>query len=88
MADYSVQNESARILREKLLSDATLSLHPSIANAAKKVSFTGDDPKPFIPSPCKMTESASALSALVAASASAIAAERYGGDYQGVEVNT
>ncbi|KAH6685068.1 CoA-transferase family III domain-containing protein [Plectosphaerella plurivora] len=88
MDQYSVQDESMRILQQELLSNGVLSLHPSIAAAAEKVKITGDDPKPFIPSPCKMAESASALSALVAASASAIAADRYGCGFQDVKVNT
>ncbi|KAM6534659.1 hypothetical protein FALCPG4_004285 [Fusarium falciforme] len=88
MGTYSVQDESYRILREHLLDDSRLALPPSFAEAAEKITFTGDDPKPFVPTPCKITESASSLTALVAAAASAIAADRYGIDYQDIEVNT
>ncbi|KAF9632919.1 CoA-transferase family III [Lasiodiplodia theobromae] len=86
--NYSVQAEATRILHERLLNDAQLALPQSFADAARKVRIVGDDPKPFIPTPCKMTESAAALTALVAAAASAVAAERYGIGYQDVEVNT
>ena len=88
MGAYSVQDESYRILREHLLGDSRLALPPSFAKAAEKITFTGDDPKPFVPTPCKITESASSLTALVAAAASAVAADRYGIDYQDIEVNT
>ncbi|KAL1619280.1 hypothetical protein SLS56_010170 [Neofusicoccum ribis] len=88
MDGYSVQEESQRIFRERVLADASLGLPASFAAAAAKVRFVGDDPKPFVPTPCKITESAAALSALVAAAASAVAADRYGIDYQDVEVNT
>ncbi|GME65958.1 CoA-transferase family III domain-containing protein [Neofusicoccum parvum] len=86
--DYRVQDESHRILRECILSDETLQIPQSISDAAENVTFIGDDVRPFLPSPSKMTESASALSALVAAAASAIAADRYGIEYQKVKVNT
>ena len=72
---YSVQEESKRILAS-LLSSA-LPIPASVVSAAQDVTFTGDS-QPFIPSPCKMTESSSALSALLAASAAAVAADRYG----------
>ncbi|KAM0421054.1 hypothetical protein ACHAPT_011125 [Fusarium lateritium] len=88
MGNYSVQDESYRILRERLLGDPRLALPPAFAEAAEKITFTGDDPKPFVPTPCKITESVSSLTALVAAAASAVAADRYGIDYQDVEVNT
>ncbi|OMP88531.1 Formyl-coenzyme A transferase [Diplodia seriata] len=86
--NYSVQAEATRILHERLLNDASLGLPQSFADAARKVRIVGDDPKPFVPTPCKMTESAAALTALVAAAASAVAADRYGIDYQDVEVDT
>lgn len=88
MDGYSVQEESQRIFRERVLADASLGLPASFAAAGAKVRFVGDDPAPFVPTPCKITESAAALSALVAAAASAVAADRYGIDYQDVEVNT
>lgn len=88
MAGYSVQEESHRILQENLLGDARLGISRSIAEAAKKIEFTGGDSQPFVPSPCKMTESSSALTALVAASGSVVAADRYGIEHQEIEVNT
>ncbi|KAG8412238.1 hypothetical protein J3458_014427 [Metarhizium acridum] len=47
-----------------------------------------EDPKPFIPTPCKITESVSALAALVAAAGSAVGADRYGIGYQNAKVDT
>ncbi|KAK7549946.1 CAIB/BAIF family protein [Phyllosticta citricarpa] len=88
MASYSVQVEAQRILEENLLKDARLGIPRSVADAAKNIEFTGGDSQPFVPSPCRMTESGSALTALVAASGSAVAADRYGLDYQKIEVNT
>jgi hypothetical protein len=86
MDNYSVQDESSRFL-EKLLKDKQLALPATFSKAAEKITFVGDS-KPFIPTPCKITESSSTLSALVAAAASAIASDRYGIDYQDVQVNT
>ncbi|KAK8234092.1 CoA-transferase family III domain-containing protein [Phyllosticta capitalensis] len=88
MASYSVQVEAQRILEEKLLRDDRLGISKDVADAAKKIEFTGGDSKPFVPTPCKMTESGSALTALVAASGSAVAADRYGIDHQSIQVNT
>ncbi|KAK8152557.1 CoA-transferase family III domain-containing protein [Phyllosticta citrichinensis] len=88
MAGYSVQGEAQRILQENLLEDARLGISRSVADASKKIEFTGGDSQPFVPSPCKMTESGSALTALVAASGSAVAADRYGIEHQEIEVNT
>lgn len=88
MADYSVQAESTRILFEHILGDATLDLPASITEAAQLVSFVGEDSQPFIASPCKLTESASSLTALVAVLASALCRERYGVPLQKVEINT
>ncbi|KAK7427507.1 hypothetical protein QQZ08_005949 [Neonectria magnoliae] len=88
MDNYSVQRESERFLHERLLNDKQLALPPSFSEAAKKIKFVGQDSKPFIPTPCKITESVSALSGLVAAAASAIAKDRYGIDFQDAEVNT
>ncbi|KAF2088022.1 CAIB/BAIF family protein [Saccharata proteae CBS 121410] len=88
MDNYSVQKEAERILQENVLNVPSLSLPQSFSEAAKKVKFVGDDPKPFIPTPCKITESASALSAFAAAAGSAVASDRYDIDYQDLEVNT
>ncbi|KAK8913160.1 hypothetical protein VCV18_011632 [Metarhizium anisopliae] len=88
MENYSVQQESQRILEEQLLKNEQLSLPREFAEAAKRVKITGRDPKPFIPTPCKITESAAALAALVAAEGSAISADRYGIGYQAAEVDT
>ena len=86
MSDYSVQFESARILKEHLLD--ILPLPKEVVAAAQKITITGDDDKPFIPTPCKLTESATSLTALLAATASAINSDRYGIDYQKITVNT
>ncbi|KAH7153188.1 CAIB/BAIF family protein [Dactylonectria macrodidyma] len=88
MDSYSVQQESQRLLQEHLLDDKQLSLPSSFSEAAKKIKFVGKDSKPFIPTPCKITESVSALSGLVAAAASAVASDRYGIDFQDAEVDT
>ncbi|KAH8714308.1 CoA-transferase family III domain-containing protein [Ilyonectria robusta] len=88
MDSYSVQQESERFLHERVLNDKTLLLPSSFSEAAKKIKFVGQDPKPFIPTPCKITESVSALSGLVAAAASAVASDRYGIDFQDAEVDT
>ncbi|GAB7347766.1 hypothetical protein MBLNU459_g5312t1 [Dothideomycetes sp. NU459] len=86
--DYSVQDESKAVFFDRLINDAKLALPSSFARAAEKVKFVGDDAKPFVPTPCKITESSSALSALVATAASVVAAERYGLEYQDITVNT
>lgn len=88
MATYSVQRESHRILEEHLLISSQLSLPKEFVEAAKHVKITGSDSNPFIPTPCKITESASALSALAAAAGSAISADRYDIEYQNAEVDT
>jgi len=86
MADYNVQNESARILVENIIADDRLGWTPEVKAAARNVKFIGDS-KPFIPTPLKITESASSLSGLLGALAAAVAEERYGVK-QEVTVNT
>ncbi|KAH8660445.1 formyl-CoA transferase [Xylariales sp. PMI_506] len=88
MSNYSITVESARILNEVLLPDERLGFPPSFADAAKKVTFVGGDEKPFVLTPLKITESSASLTALVATAANVVAAERYGVDYQDIEVNT
>lgn len=88
MQEYSIQEEATRILREKLLDDANIGLHPAIIEAADHVSIVGADSKPFVPTPCKLTESASSLIALVGSAASAISSDRYGVPLQKVTVDT
>ncbi|KAL6160061.1 hypothetical protein ACJQWK_09318 [Exserohilum turcicum] len=85
---YSIEQEASRILHEVLLADPALDLATTIVEAAKKVHFTGNRSKPFVPAPVKLTESSASLTALVAAAASAIAEARYGIGYQDIEVNT
>jgi crotonobetainyl-CoA:carnitine CoA-transferase CaiB-like acyl-CoA transferase len=87
MATYNLHTECSRILQDVLIASPALNILPSIKEAAKKVRFTGGD-RPFLPTPMKMTESSSALNALVAAGASAVATDRYGIDPQDIEVNT
>jgi hypothetical protein len=88
IAPYSVQDESSRIFHTQLIENPKLNLPVSFTLAANNVQFTGADPEPFIPSPCKMTESSSALNALVAAAASAVAHDRYNIGFQDIKVNT
>jgi hypothetical protein len=89
MSSYNINEESSRILRNVLVTDPGLDIFPSIKEAARKVQFTGGgDGKPFVPTPLKMTESSAVLNGLVSAAASAVAADRYGIEYQDVEVNT
>lgn len=88
MAPYSVFTESSRILNDVLLSDARLGFPESFREAAKKLRFVGGDDKPFVLTPLKITESSASLTALLATAANVAAAERYGIDYQEVEVNT
>ncbi|KAL2885716.1 Acetyl-CoA oxalate CoA-transferase [Ceratocystis lukuohia] len=85
---YNVQQEAQRFFIERLIGDKKLNLHSDIIKAASYVRFSGDDSQPFIPSPCKMTESMSALFALVASSANAVASSRYGIPLQNTGVNT
>lgn len=86
MADYNVQNESARILLENILNDDRLGWAPETKEACRKVKFVGDS-KPFIPTPLKITESVSSLSGLLGALAATVVEERYGVK-QDVTVNT
>ncbi|SPO03653.1 uncharacterized protein DNG_06336 [Cephalotrichum gorgonifer] len=88
MTNYSIRAEATRILEEVLLPDTHLGFPSSFTEAAKKVKFVGDDDKPFVLTPLKITESCASLTALVATAANVAAAERYGIGYQDVEVNT
>lgn len=88
MPAYSVFSESSRILNDVLLSDARLGLPDSFREAAKKLQFVGGDDKPFVLTPLKLTESSASLTALLATAANVAASERYGIDYQEVEVST
>ncbi|EKG11548.1 CoA-transferase family III [Macrophomina phaseolina MS6] len=88
MSISDVKEDARRILYGKLLNDESLRVPQAFIDAAEKLTFTGGDEKPFLPSPGKMTESASALCALIAAASSAVATDRYGIDYQGIKVNT
>ncbi|GAB7342431.1 hypothetical protein MBLNU457_g0640t2 [Dothideomycetes sp. NU457] len=88
MSSYSTQAEAQNILSEKLLSDPELDIPKAVQDAARKINFVSDYSKPFVPTPFKMTESSSALNALVAAAASAIATDRYKIDLQDIQVNT
>lgn len=85
---YNVQDESGRILRDQLLQNSKLGLPDAFVNAAAKVEFVGGDAQPFVPTPCKITESSSALNALLASAASAVSTDRYGLDLQDIEINT
>ncbi|KAJ9144577.1 Formyl-CoA transferase [Pleurostoma richardsiae] len=87
MSNYSVFAEASRILNNVLIPDARLGFPDSFIEAAKKVKFVGDDHKPFVLTPLKITESSASLTALVATAANVAAAERYGIGYQDVQVN-
>ncbi|KAF9774217.1 hypothetical protein IL306_007818 [Fusarium sp. DS 682] len=88
MSNYSIFTEASRVLKQVLLQDPKLKLPDSFVKAAEKVKFVGEDDQPFVLTPFKITESSAALNALVATAANAVAAERYGIDYQNVEINT
>ena len=88
MSSYNINDEASRIFRDVLVADRALNLSPSIKEAAQKVRFNGGDGRPFVPTPLKMTESSAVLNGLVSAAASAVAADRYGIEYQDIEVNT
>lgn len=88
MSSYNLNDEASRNFKEVLVADPALELHHSIKEAAQKVHFYGGDGRPFVPTPFKMTESSAVLNGLVAAAARAVAADRYGIDYQDIEVNT
>ncbi|KAG7414092.1 Succinate--hydroxymethylglutarate CoA-transferase [Fusarium oxysporum f. sp. rapae] len=88
MSNYSICTEATRILNEVLLQDPRLRLPDSFIKAAERVKFVGEDDQPFVLTPLKITESSAALNALVATAANVVAAERYGINYQNVEINT
>ncbi|KAF5615604.1 acyl transferase carnitine dehydratase [Fusarium tjaetaba] len=88
MSNYSISTEAARILNKVLLQDPRLHLPDSFVKAAEKIKFVGEDDQPFILTPLKITESSAALNALVATAANVVVAERYGINYQNVEINT
>jgi hypothetical protein len=88
MSSYNLNDEATRIFRDVLVADPALNLSPSIKEAAQQVKFNGGNGRPFVPTPFKMTESSAVLNGLVSAAASAVAADRYGIDYQDIEVNT
>ncbi|RKK20227.1 hypothetical protein BFJ66_g8082 [Fusarium oxysporum f. sp. cepae] len=88
MSNYSIFTEATRILNEVLLKDPRLQLPDSFVKAAERVKFVGEDDQPFVLTPLKITESSAALNALVATAANVVTAERYGINYQNVEINT
>lgn len=88
MPNYSIVTEATRVLKEVLLQDPRLQLPDSFVKAAERVKFVGEDDQPFVLTPLKITESSAALNALVATAANVVAAERYGINYQDVEINT
>lgn len=84
-SQYTVQAEAKRLL-ERLLNDPKLYVNPEVKAAAERVEFTGYA-NPWLPVPVKFSESISAISAFVGASAAAVAEDRYG-IKQGIRVNT
>lgn len=87
MTTYNVHDESKRILYEHLLQDSKLNFPEAFVEAAAKVSIISDDSQPFLPCPLKITESSSALCALIATGASAIARQRFGVEHQDITIN-
>ncbi|KAK5044467.1 hypothetical protein LTR84_010748 [Exophiala bonariae] len=83
----SVATEAYRILDTKLLHNKSLQIPASIVDRLSTVSFTPADTPPIIPTPCKISESASALWALVGLFSAKIYEDRYGAGSQKVEVD-
>ncbi|EFW99724.1 caib baif family enzyme [Grosmannia clavigera kw1407] len=82
---YTIQSESRQLL-ERLLNDPKLSVPNEVKEAAERVEFSGYA-NPWLPVPVKFSESISAISAFVGASAAAVAKDRYGIE-QDIRVNT
>lgn len=82
---YTIQAEAKRLLGV-LIGDDRLRLSPEVKKACEKVDFSGHS-DPWLPVPCKFSESISAMSGFVAAAAATVAKERYGID-QEATVNT
>ena len=88
-AAYSVQDEARRIFEDILLKDERLQLPDEVRSSASFVSFgdTASYRSPVLPCPLKMTESCSALWALLCTASNVIGKQRYGLE-QTVKVNT
>lgn len=84
-SQYTVQAEAKRLL-DRLLNDPKLYVDPKTKAAAQWVEFTGYS-DPWLPVPVKFSESISAISAFVGASAASVAEDRFG-IKQAVLVNT
>jgi hypothetical protein len=87
-SDYTIQGEARRIFTEVLLKDdGCLQIPSAVKEVALRTRIVGRLSDAYVPSPMKMTESASALWALLATFANTISAERFG-IQQGAEVDT
>lgn len=87
---YTIQNESKRILLDVLLPDEKLGHPQGVAEAAKNLTFNSPTnlSDPFMPTPCKLTESSAALYGLLACYASLISSDRYGLPLQKCNIDT
>ena len=83
----TIAAEAQRILDERLLHNKGLKIPASVADRLSSVSFTPSDAPPIIPTPCKISESAAALWALVGLFSAKIYEDRYGSGPQKVDVD-
>jgi crotonobetainyl-CoA:carnitine CoA-transferase CaiB-like acyl-CoA transferase len=83
----SMGSEARRILDTELLNNKSLGIPNSIIKRLSTTQFAPADALPVIPTPCKISESAAALWALVGLFAAKIHEDRYGADQQDVHVD-
>lgn len=83
----SVAIEARRILDAELLNNKSLGIPQTIVDRLPSTTFSPADVLPVIPTPCKISESASALWALLGLFAAQIFEDRYGADRQDVHVD-
>jgi crotonobetainyl-CoA:carnitine CoA-transferase CaiB-like acyl-CoA transferase len=89
-ADYSVQDETARIFEQEILNNplhASLKKYPELNDIAKRVKFTGN-PSPSIPINWRFAESISSLKALEASLVNTLVARKYNVEPGNVTINT
>lgn len=83
----SIGTEARRILDTELLNNKSLGIPDGIVKRLSTTHFSPSDIHPVIPTPCKISESAAALWALVGLFAAKIYEDRYGEDPQDVHVD-
>ncbi|OCK77889.1 CAIB/BAIF family enzyme [Lepidopterella palustris CBS 459.81] len=83
----SIATEARYILKTSLLQDKVLRIPQKITSRLSSVTFTPTDAPPIAPTPCKLSESAAALWALVGLFSAVISEERYGVPDQHVTVD-